>query len=113
LRVPARIAAAKHVASFFPRPAACFGLIVSLAAVAEAAAAPELAGAAASAAGAAVEIVDVGSVAGAVSVDGAALAPAGVGVAATSPPLTPERGASLTQAVRAASERTPRRVERT
>jgi hypothetical protein len=73
------------------------------------------AGAAADVSGAAAELadVDVGSVAGAVAVDGAALAPAGDGVAATSPPLTPERGASLTQAVRAASERTPRRVERT
>jgi hypothetical protein len=50
---------------------------------------------------------------GALSGDGAALAPSGVGVVATSPALTPERGASLTQAVTMARERTPRRVERT
>jgi hypothetical protein len=42
-----------------------------------------------------------------------AAAPAGVGVVATSPALTPERGASLTQAERTASERTPTREERT
>ena len=41
------------------------------------------------------------------------VAPAGTGVAATSPALTPERGASATQAVRMASERTPTRGERT
>jgi hypothetical protein len=42
-----------------------------------------------------------------------AAAPAGVGVVATSPALTPERGASVTQAERTASERTPTREERT
>jgi len=40
-------------------------------------------------------------------------APTGAGVADTSPPLTPERGASATQAVRMASERTPAREVRT
>jgi hypothetical protein len=55
----------------------------------------------------------VGSADVAVSVPGVALVPAGVGVAATSPLLTPERGASQTQAEMAASERTPRRVKRT
>jgi len=37
----------------------------------------------------------------------------GVGVEDTSPPLTPERGASPTQAVRMASERTLAREKRT
>src|SRR6476620_4675966 len=100
LRVPARMAAAKLVASFFGRPATSFGLMLSLAA-----ATPEVP------AGAAAADTVVGSAGVAVSVAGAALVPAGVGVAATSPPLTPERGASATQAVRTASERAPRRVE--
>ena len=66
---------------------------------------------AASVAGAA-ELAVVGSPDTVESVAGA-LVPAGVGVVATSPPLTPERGASATQATKAASGRTPRRVERT
>jgi len=45
--------------------------------------------------------------------ESAADAPAGTGVVATSPALTPERGASPTQAVRIAKERTPAREERT
>src|SRR6476620_874586 len=79
LRTPARTAAVKLAASFFGRPAASFGLMLSVAAVVEAA----VAGAAA---------VAVGPADGALS--DAALVPAGVGVVATSPPLTPERGAS-------------------
>jgi len=42
-----------------------------------------------------------------------AVAPAGFGVPATSPPLTPERGASATQAVRATRASAAKRGERT
>ncbi|PYP76682.1 MAG: hypothetical protein DMD35_17890 [Gemmatimonadetes bacterium] len=45
------------------------------------------------------------------AVDGAALS-TGAGVDETSPPLTPERGASATQAVRTTSETTARREVR-
>jgi hypothetical protein len=104
LRIPARIAAPKLIASFVPRPATSFGLMLSLAVVVVAttvsvAGVPGLAA--------------VGSVDGELSAAGEPVVPAGVGVAATSPPLTPERGESVTQAERTASETTPRRVERT
>lgn len=117
LRIPALIAAAKLIASFFARPATSLGAMLSPGA------------GAASAAGAAPEGVATSD--GAVVADGVfavaggvpmaamesavvvAPLPAGAGVDETSPALTPERGASATQAESSASESAPTRDERT
>src|SRR6186713_2885144 len=112
-RVPARTAAAKLMASFFPRPAASLGTMLSAPA-----GSPATGGVVSSAGGvgaAADGVVATGGVAVEATESAAALlsAPAGAGVAETSPPLTPERGASATQAVRMASERTLAKEKRT
>src|SRR5687767_12295844 len=93
LRVPARMAWAKLMASFFPRPAASFGLMLSFGA-----ASAEASPMADSAAG------DAGV---AIAAESMVVASAGAGAAATSPPLTVDFGASAAQPVRTRNERTP------
>jgi hypothetical protein len=108
-RVPARTAAAKLMASFFPRPAASLGTMLSAPAGSPAVAETGGVGAASA------DVVATGGVAVEATESAAALpsAATGAGVDDTSPPLTPERGASATQAVRMASERTLAREKRT
>src|SRR5215207_5131002 len=101
LRIPARIAAPKLIASFLLRLAASLGLMLSV--DTGAVVAGPVVGA--SVVDAAVDAVE--------DAEPAAVAAAGSGVPATSPLLTPERGASATQAVRAARARAARRGERT
>src|SRR5215204_4700022 len=96
LRIPARIAAPKLIASFLLRLAASLGLMLSV-------------DTGSAVAGPAAEALVVDA---AENVEAAAVAAAGSGIPATSPPLT-ERGVSATQAVRAARARAARRGERT
>src|SRR6188472_2194349 len=102
LRAPARTAAAKLMASFFPRPAASLGEMLS---AADGAPAAETGGVVSSAGGVGAASADVDVATGGVAAEAAEAAAAllsaatGAGVADTSPPLTPERGASATQAV--------------
>src|SRR5829696_979151 len=97
LRIPARIAEPKLIASFLPRPAASLGLMLSV-------------GAGSAVADSVAEVFVAGT---AEDTESEAVAPAGSGVPATSPLLTPERGASVAQAVSAARARAARRGERT
>src|SRR5215217_2403733 len=83
LRVPARIAAAKLIASFFPRPATSLGEMLSELAGSETAASVEGAAADGVVVDAAGSTVDAG-----LASAGVALLSAGAGVEATSPPLT-------------------------
>ena len=114
LRVPARIAAAKLVASFFGRPGASLGTTLSPATgPATASVAVAATGGVAAAADGVLAVAAGMPTAAAESTADAAPVSTGDGVDATSPPLTPERGASAAQAVSRASERTQAREERT
>jgi len=93
------MAAPKLIASFFARPGTSLGLMLSV--DADPAAADSVAA----------ELFEAVDVEG--DVESAGATPAGAGLDATSPALTPARGASATQAVRAARARTARRKERT
>src|SRR6187549_306225 len=93
LRVPARIAAAKLVASLVGRPGASLGLTLSPAAEPATASVggATTGGVAAAADGVLAVAAGIPRAAAESTFDGAPVS-TGVGVEATSPPLTPERG---------------------
>src|SRR5687768_13840362 len=113
LRTPARIAAAKLIASFLVRLAASLGAMLSPATGSTAASVPVAVTGGVVAAPDGVLAVAAGTpIAAAESRAEAGPLSTGVGADATSPPLTPERGASAAQAVSRAIERTPAREKR-